>query len=121
MSDRIEVRALRLRAVIGVDEEERLGPQDVIVHLRCELDVRPAAHTDDVQDTANYRTISERVASYVESSRFRLIERLATEIARVVLDTDRRIESVSVRVEKPHALRRADGVSIELERRRGEV
>jgi D-erythro-7,8-dihydroneopterin triphosphate epimerase len=61
----------------------------------------------------NYRTLTKRVIDLVEGSRYFLVEKLAEEIAQLCLD-DRRVQDVTVTIEKPAALRfaRSVGVSI---------
>ena len=68
MADRIEVRDLLLRAIIGITEEERVKPQDVVIHLVLWADTRAAAASDDIADAVNYRTVSKQVSELVEAS-----------------------------------------------------
>jgi FolB domain-containing protein len=66
-------------------------------------------------DAVNYRTITKRVIKLVEESQFYLVEKMAAEIAAICLE-DPRVEEVSVRVEKPGALRFARSVGVEIHR-----
>jgi len=113
--DRILVRDLKLRAIIGLNDWEREKTQDVVVNLEITVDARRAGITDDMADSLNYRTITKDVIAYVESSHHYLVEALATEIARIVT-VGHGAERVRVRVEKPGALRFAESVGIEIER-----
>ncbi|NLX35515.1 MAG: dihydroneopterin aldolase [Chloroflexi bacterium] len=119
MKDRILIRDLLLRAIIGVNPSERIGVQDVLINIELEVDLRSPGASDDIHDAVNYRTIAKHVVDLVEGSRFSLVEKLATEIASLCLQ-DRRVELARVRVEKPSALRFARSVGVEIERRRGE-
>lgn len=115
MTDRIEIKDLLLRAIIGVNHDERRDRQDLLVSLTLFVDLRPAGLSDDLQDTVDYRALTKRVISMVEESRFYLIERLATAIASLCLEQPR-IERVRVTVEKPGALRFARTVGVTIER-----
>jgi FolB domain-containing protein len=108
MSDRIVIRDLLVRGLIGVNEDERVSPQDILINLTLDVDVRAAGQSDDIQDAVNYRTIAKQVIEYTEQSAHCLVERLATEIARVCLE----------HVEKPGALRFARSVGVEIDRSR---
>lgn len=114
--DIIEVRNLRLRAIIGFSPHELDAPQDVVVSLRIGLEERRAGETDDPNDAFNYRTIVKAIIQFVESSRFALLEKLAEEIARLAL-FDFKAPHIDVRVHKPGALRRSDSVGIHILRR----
>ncbi len=120
MTDRILINDLFLRTIIGVNDDERSNRQDVLINLMLDVDTRPAARTDNIDDAVNYRTIAKQVIDHVESSRYFLVERLAEEIARICLQ-DSRVSRVAVRVEKPAALRFAKSVGVSIERGRGDV
>ena len=114
--DIIEIRNLRLRAVIGFSAHELDRLQDIVVTLRLGVDDRRAGESDDAADAFNYRTISKAIIQFVESSRFSLVEKLAEEIALLAV-IDFQAPQVEVSVEKPGALRRSDSVGIRIMRR----
>ncbi|MCY4062964.1 MAG: 2-amino-4-hydroxy-6-hydroxymethyldihydropteridine diphosphokinase [Chloroflexi bacterium] len=114
--DIIEVRNLRLRAIVGFSPHELDAPQDIVVNLRIGLEERRAGETDDPNDAFNYRTIVKAIIQFVENSRFALLEKLAEEIARLAV-FDFKAPHIEVRVYKPGALRRSDSVGIRIVRR----
>jgi dihydroneopterin aldolase/D-erythro-7,8-dihydroneopterin triphosphate epimerase len=120
MSDRIQVKDLLLRTIIGINEEERRNRQDVLINISLYADTRAAGASDDIEDAVNYRTITKRVIKRVEESKFYLVEKMAAEIAAICLE-DPRVEAVDVRVEKPGALRFARSVGVEVHRTRSEL
>lgn len=117
--DIIEVRNLRLRAIIGFSPHELDAPQDIVVSLGIGMEERRAGETDDPEDAFNYRTIVKAIIQFVESSRFALLEKLAEEIARLAL-FDFKAPLIDVRVHKPGALRRSDSVGVHIVRRPGD-
>ena len=114
-SDRIKITDLHLRAIIGINPDERKNLQDVLINIVLYVDSRPVAKSDDISDSANYRTITKEIIKLVESSKFYLIEKLASEIAAICLKSQQ-VETVSVNVQKPTALRFAKSVGITIER-----
>jgi FolB domain-containing protein len=116
-SDVIFVRDLRLRGIVGVNEWERDKRQDIVVNLTVYGDFRRAGESDAIDDALNYRTLAKDVIAHVEGSSHFLVEKLATELARLCV-VGHGAERVRVRVEKPGALRFADSVGVEIERRR---
>lgn len=115
--DKIIIKDLLLRGIIGINPDERVKKQDILLNMVLYHDISHAAESDDISDAANYKEISKRVIEFVEGSSFMLVERLVTEIARLIL-TNYAISRVQVRVEKPGALRFAKSVGIEIERSR---
>ncbi len=119
MLDRIEIKDLLVRTIIGINEDERNNRQDTLINVILFTDTRRAAETDDISDAVNYRTITKNIIDFVENSRFHLVEALAEEIAKCCM-TDERVKRVRVSVEKPGALRFARSVGIAIERDRGD-
>lgn len=114
--DIIEIKNLRLQTTIGFSLHEVNRLQEVVINLCIETDGRRAGETDDPTDAFNYKTVNKAVIWLVKESRFRLLEKLAEEIAKtVVLDFAAR--RVQVKIHKPGALRHADSVGIAIERR----
>jgi dihydroneopterin aldolase/D-erythro-7,8-dihydroneopterin triphosphate epimerase len=120
MKDRIEIRGLLVRTIVGIHEHERKDRQDVVIHVLAETDVRAGAKSDSLRDVPNYEAIARRIVAHVESSTCSLIERIATEVCGIVLE-DARVERVQVTVEKPSALRYAKSVAVTIERSREDL
>ena len=113
--DRIVIRDLLVRGIVGINAKERRDRQDILINVTMWADTRPAAASDDIADAVNYRTIAKRILALAEQSNFRLVERFAEEIAAVCLE-EPRVKGVRVTVEKPGALRFARSVSVTIER-----
>jgi len=111
--DKILIKDLHLRCVIGVDEFERREKQDVTINIAIWSDLTEAARADDIHKTVDYKEITKGIIKLVEGSEFRLVETLAEKIAESCL-RHARTKKVRVTVEKPGALRfaRSVGVSI---------
>lgn len=86
-------------AVHGVLAEERSRPQPFEVDLDLEVDLGPAADSDDLTDTVDYGQLAERVIKVVEGPSFSLLEALASAVADAAL-ADERVHRVTVAVRK---------------------
>jgi 2-amino-4-hydroxy-6-hydroxymethyldihydropteridine diphosphokinase len=120
MTDRIYVKDLLLRGIVGINPEEREKRQDILINLVLEADTQPAGLSDQIEDAVNYKTITKRVIRMVENSQFFLVERLVDEVALICL-ADPRVEAVQATVEKPGALRFSRSVGIEIHRTRADM
>ena len=116
--DRIVIRDLLLRGIVGINPDERIKPQDILINLTMWADTRPAAASDDITDAINYRTITKAIIDHIESGDPMLVERLAAEVAGICFDSDPRVAEVEVAVEKPGALRFARSVGVVIRRTR---
>ena len=117
MSDRIEIRDLRVLGVHGVLPEEQVRPQPFEVDVELLVDVSAAGGSDELDDTVDYGAVCEAVSRIVSSEQYRLLERLATRIAEVCR-ADPRVVGVVVEVRKLHPPVRAliDHVAVRVER-----
>jgi dihydroneopterin aldolase len=102
VSDRIELRGLRVRGHHGVFDHERRDGQDFVVDLTVRLDLSKAAASDDLADTLDYGELAQRVAAIVGGEPRDLIETVAGQVAEDVLSDDR-VDAVEVVLHKPQA------------------
>jgi dihydroneopterin aldolase len=116
--DRILLQGLRARGRHGVLPHERELGQLFVVDLELRLDLSAAGRSDDLGDTVDYGELAGRVAELVGGRPRRLLEALAEDLAALAL-ADRRVDTVRVRVAKPHAPLPTDAtVAVELVRGR---
>ncbi len=111
--DKVIIKDLLVRGVIGINDWERKIMQDMLINITLGFDISRAGETDNIDDTINYRSISKRVIEYVETSKHYLVEKLATEIAKICL-VEFNAESALIKVEKPKAVRFAESVGVEI-------
>lgn len=115
--DRIHIRQLRTRCIVGIYPEERKKTQEVEISLTIYADLSKPAQSDSIEDTIDYKAVKKDVLELVENSQYYLVERLAGRIAEVVLAYPG-VEAVDVTLDKPGALRFARSVAVELTRTR---
>lgn len=116
----IHVNDLLARCVLGVSEEERREKQDVVISMSVTADVLAAAAEDDFAQTLDYSALKKRVFEFVEASEFVLLETLTERVAALCLEFPRAC-GVTVRIEKPSALRFARSVAVEIRKEREEA
>ncbi|UZQ55870.1 dihydroneopterin aldolase [Trichothermofontia sichuanensis B231] len=121
--DCIQVTGIRGYGYTGFLAAERTLGQWFEVDLTLGVDLTIAGQSDRLEDTLNYAQVVELVQELLETSRFQLLERLATAIVTAVFDWDSRIEHVQVRLTKltppiPHF---AGQVAVEMRRQRQSV
>ncbi|HXV93924.1 MAG TPA: dihydroneopterin aldolase [Pseudonocardia sp.] len=102
MSDRIELRGLRVRGHHGVFEHEKRDGQDFVVDVTVWMDLARAAASDDLADTLDYGALARRAAEIVGGPACDLIETVAARIADDVM-TDPRVHATEVVLHKPQA------------------
>jgi FolB domain-containing protein len=117
--DRIIIKDLLLRGIIGINDWEREKRQDILINITLSGDLQAAGESDKIEDAINYRTITKKIIEHVEESARYTVEALAADIVRLCLSAEG-VQRAKVRVEKPGALRFAKSVGVEIERSVGD-
>lgn len=107
----IRIKNLRLRTYIGIKDEEIQNKQDVVVNVKIQYDAAKAANTDDMGNALNYKTITKKIIKLVEDNRFLLLEKLTADVLDIASEHPW-VRYAEAEVDKPHALRFADSVSL---------
>jgi dihydroneopterin aldolase len=100
VSDVIELRELRLSAIVGVLREERDRAQPLALDIDVHRPFEEAAMNDDLTETTDYGAVLEIASRVAHDGAFLLLETLAYRVAREVLALDASITSVMVAVRK---------------------
>ena len=118
--DIIFIEDLLVRGIIGVSDRERANPQDIIVNIKLETDISNCGESDDIEESVNYRTVAKNIIAHIEETARYTVEALAIDIAQICLKFDG-VAAVSVRVEKPGAVRFSRSVGVEIRRTKNEI
>ncbi|MBE0508478.1 MAG: dihydroneopterin triphosphate 2'-epimerase [Marinospirillum sp.] len=113
----IRIKNLRLRTYIGIKEDEIQNQQDIIVNVVIRYAADRAVQFNQIDEALNYRTITKKLIAHVENGRFALLERLTRELLEIVMSHEQ-VQVADVEVDKPHALRFSDSVSVTLSAKR---
>lgn len=113
--DQVFITDLSARGIIGINDWEREKPQEILINIVLFVDLHKAGESDDINDSANYRSVAKKVLVHAETAQRLTVEALAADLARLCLE-EPRVERVRVKVEKPGAVRFSRSVGVEIER-----
>ena len=115
--DRLHIRDLMIRCIIGLNDWEREKKQDILINITLYADLSAACQSDQVEDTVNYKAVKQKVVDMVEASSCMLVENLAQKIADICLENPK-VQRARVMIDKTGALRYARSVAVEILRER---
>jgi len=107
------IKDLRLRTIIGFNDIETKEKQDVVITICYKYNAQQAIKADDVKVGFNYKTLTKKIIAFVEGAHFNLLEALAQRIFDIVSENIE-LKDISVKVEKPGALRFTDNVIVKI-------
>ena len=99
MNSKISIVDLEVFYRVGVPDAERAQPQRLLLTVKMESDFSAAAKSDGIADTIDYFAVSQRLLKFGDGKSWKLIEKLAADIAGVILAEFKPL-SVSVEVKK---------------------
>src|SRR5881397_1156096 len=82
---KISIVDLEVFFCVGVPDEERAKPQRLLITVDMSLDFSVAAVSDRIEKTINYQDVADDVVKYGEGRNWKLIEKLATNLADFIL------------------------------------
>lgn len=99
-TDHIEIRGLEVFAHHGVHESEKAQGQRFRLDIVIDTDTHIPARTDNLSDATDYAQVVAGVAQVVRSTRYNLLEALASRVLDHLLDMPR-VAAAAVRITKP--------------------
>ena len=117
MHSKISIVDLEVFYRVGVPDTERALAQRLLLTIEMEFDFSAAARSNEIMDTIDYHAVSQRFLKFGEGRSWKLIEKLATDIANTIL-IEFKPAAVTVEVKK-FIIREARHVSVTLTKRRG--
>lgn len=113
--DIVFIEQLTVMTTIGVYDWEQTMRQRLVFDIEMGWDSRKAAVSDNVEDCLSYADVSQAIIEKVENERFALVERVAEEVAELLM-TRFFIPWLKIKVSKPGAVAAAKQVGVIIER-----
>ena len=83
MNSKISIVDLEVFYRVGVPDDERAKPQRLLLTVEMDCDFSKAAKSDSIGDTIDYFAVSQRLLKFGDGRSWKLIEKLAAEIAKL--------------------------------------
>jgi FolB domain-containing protein len=116
--DKVFIKDLIARGIIGVNDWERKKAQEILINITVFTDTTKAGESDDIKDCVDYSALTKKILAHAESVARLTVEALANDLVKICLE-QKGVKKAIVRVEKPGAVRFAKSVGVEVERSRG--
>ncbi|WP_350305426.1 bifunctional dihydroneopterin aldolase/7,8-dihydroneopterin epimerase [Photorhabdus viridis] len=115
--DIVFIEELAVITTIGVYGWEQTIKQKLVFDIEMGWDNKRASSSDNVEHCLDYAKVSEAIINHVENQNFALVERVAEEVADLLLN---RFNSpwVRIKVSKPRAVAQSCQVGVIIERKK---
>ncbi|MFN3604541.1 MAG: dihydroneopterin aldolase [Leptonema sp. (in: bacteria)] len=113
---KIFIYDLKIIMNIGIREDERANPQEIIINLECEVDFSKAMESDNIHDTLNYKDILRVIQNYCYNNSPKLLEKLGGDLIIEIRKHFPTIKKIKIQIIKPAAIPSSKGAGVEISR-----
>lgn len=115
--DKVFVNGLKVNCIVGINPEERVKPQDLLIDLTLQYpSLIEAGTSGDLAHSADYAVLSAQVKEFVLHRQAELLETLGSELCDLILK-EFHPAAVTVRLTKTQAVPDTLGTGIEISKK----
>ena len=114
----IFVEGLSVICILGDLPHERLEPQEIRIDLHAQLDSCLDLDSDSLDDSVDYVALASLATTIAQTGNFRLVEALASKLAREALQQFPKLSAIRIQITKAHCISnaRSSGIILSLTR-----
>jgi len=116
MKDSIIIKNIESLCLIGINPDEKINPQPIIINLKLFTSFNKASQSDQIIDTIDYSKLVKSIKEFISKSKYNLLETLGDKLAKKILK-NKKIKEVEIELIKPNALIESENVSVIITRK----
>ena len=102
-----------IEEIIGVHEHEKIKKQKIKFNIVLDINQNSVPNEKDIKSIVDYEKITNKLENLTKSKKYNFLESLAEDSFKEIFK-DKRINSVTVKIEKPEAIKNAESVGVEV-------
>ena len=102
-----------IEEIIGFYKHEKEKKQKIIFNIVLDIDQSSLPDEKDIKSIVDYEKITNKLENLTKSKKYNFLESLAEDSFKEIFD-DKRINSVTIKIEKPEAIKNAKSVGVEV-------
>jgi len=108
-----------IQEIIGIHEHEKLKKQKIQFNIVIDVDQSTVPNEEEIKSIVDYEKITNKLENLVKRKKYNFLESLA-EDSFVEIFEDKRINAVTIKIEKPDAIKSAKSVGVEVFKNRND-
>ena len=108
-----------IQEIIGIHEHEKVKKQKIKFNIVIDVDQSTVPNEKEIKSIVDYEKITNKLENLVKSKKYNFLESLA-EDSFVEIFEDKRINAVTIKIEKPDAIKSAKSVGVEVFKNRND-
>ena len=102
-----------IEEIIGFHEREKIKKQKIKFNIVLDINQSSIPNEKDIKSIVDYEKITRKIENLTKSKKYNFLESLAEDSFKEIFK-DSRINSVTIKIEKPEAIRNAKSVGVEV-------
>ena len=102
-----------IEEIIGIHKHEKIKKQKIKFNIVLNINQSHVPDEKDIKSIVDYEKITNKLENLTRSKKYNFLESLAEDSFREIFE-DKRINSVSIKIEKPEAIKNAESVGVEV-------
>ena len=102
-----------IQEIIGIHEHEKTKKQKIKFNIVLDVDQSAVPNEKDIKSIVDYEKITNKLENLVKNKKYNFLESLAEDSFKEIFE-DKRIDSVTIKIEKPEAIKNARSVGVEV-------
>ena len=102
-----------IEEIIGIHEHEKIEKQKIKFNIVLDINQSSVPDEKDIKSIVDYEKITNKLENLTKSKKYNFLESLAEDSFKEIFE-DKRINSVTIKIEKPEAIKNAKSVGVEV-------
>ena len=102
-----------IEEIIGIHEHEKIKKQKIKFNIVLDVNQNSIPDEKDIKSIVDYEKITNKLENLTKSKKYNFLESLAEDSFKEIFE-DKRINSVTIKIEKPEAIKNAKSVGVEV-------
>ena len=102
-----------IEEIIGIHEHEKIKKQKIKFNIILDVNKNSIPDEKDIKSIVDYEKITNKLENLTKSKKYNFLESLAEDSFKEIFE-DERINSVTIKIEKPQAIKKAKSVGVEV-------
>ena len=109
----IFIKDFIIEEIIGIHEHEKIRKQKIKFNIVIDVDRNTLPNEEDIKSIIDYEKITNKLENLTKKKKYNFLESLAEDSFKEIFE-DKRIDSVTIKIEKPEAIKNAKSVGVEV-------
>ena len=107
------IKDLVIEEIIGIHEHEKIKKQKIKFNIVLDINQNSIPDEKNIKSIVDYEKITNKLENLTKSKKYNFLESLVEDSFKEIFE-DKRINSVTIKIEKPEAIKNAKSVGVEV-------